>query len=133
MGEHKPIYDAQISISGFLGAAAEFDDITTRSGEVKRAMKFDVAVRQPESNQTGPVPTVWFKITCWQARLFSHQPYLIKGVNVKVDGYLKVRNYKTSAGQDRQVLNVYAQGISYHSPPNIVGSRYRSTQPQRSS
>ena len=79
----------------------------TESG--KNVTNFTVAVRRPfKSDETD-----FFPVVVWGKQAESCAKYLSKGRKVGVSGFLYSREYKTSDGSPRRVMEICAEDVEF--------------------
>ena len=79
----------------------------TESG--KNVTNFTVAVRRPFK----PDETDFFPVVVWGKQAESCAKYLSKGRKVGVSGFLYSREYKTSDGSPRRVMEICAEDVEF--------------------
>ena len=79
----------------------------TESG--KSVTNFTVAVRRPFK----PDETDFFPVVVWGKQAESCAKYLSKGRKVGVSGFLYYREYKTSDGSPRRVMEICAREVEF--------------------
>lgn len=80
---------------------------STESG--KSVTNFTVAVRRPFK----PDETDFFPVVVWGKQAESCAKYLSKGRKVGVSGFLYSRDYKTSDGSSRRVMEICAEDVEF--------------------
>jgi len=97
-----------ITLTGNLTRDAEMR--ATPSGSM--VLFFDIAVNRRYKDKTGNFQeeTLFIRVNYWgtNRQLEPLQPFLTKGREVFVDGYLKQRSWDTPEGQKRTVIEVQA-------------------------
>ena len=95
----------EIIITGNLTRDPEMR--STEAG--KNVTNFTVAVRRPfKSDETD-----FFPVVVWGKQAESCAKYLSKGRKVGVSGFLYSREYKTSDGSPRRVMEICAEDVEF--------------------
>ena len=89
----------QCSFIGRLGKDPELQ--VTSDG--KAYTKFSLAVDQGKGQ-----PTMWLNVTTWEKLAETVEKYAKKGMQVFVQGKLKITPYKDKQGVDRQSVEIVA-------------------------
>ena len=82
---------------------------TTTTG--KNVCDFTIAVQKRIKPQDGSPDADFFRVNCWERQADYVTNYLTKGRLVAVEGRLQSRKYTTSAGQNREVVEVVAASV----------------------
>ena len=96
----------------------------TESG--KNVTNFTVAVRRPFKAEE----TDFFPVVVWGKQAESCAKYLSKGRKVGVSGFLYSREYKTSDGTPRRVMEICAEDVeflSYNEPDEQKPAKVKPT------
>ena len=97
------------AIVGRLGKDPELR--TTQSG--KSVTSFSLAVQRPRKNQNGDYESDWIDVQAWGTTAEFICKYFQQGQLMAVSGRIQVRTYKDRDGNNRKVVEIVAQDVSF--------------------
>ncbi|MES2006306.1 MAG: single-stranded DNA-binding protein [Bacteroidota bacterium] len=99
----------KVQLIGHLGQAPEIKTIS----DGKKVAHLNVATNENYKNTKGEkvTETQWHNVVCWGKLAEIAEKYLVKGIEVAIEGKLINRNYVDSQGVKRYVTEVQANEL----------------------
>ena len=94
---------ATLNQCSFIGRLGKDPELQVTAGKAKPLTKFSLAVDQSKNEKT-----LWLNITCWDKLAKIVEKYAKKGMQVFVQGRLKISSYTDKQSVERQSVEIIA-------------------------
>jgi single-strand DNA-binding protein len=99
----------KVQLIGYLGNAPEIKN--TESG--KKLAHFSIATNETYQNNKGEkiTETTWHNLVAWEKLAETAEKYLLKGMEIAIEGKLVNRNYNDKDGTKKYITEVLVNEI----------------------